>query len=265
MKRSELLEKIEGHLSQHQQVADEAAEGLKFLRLCYIELKKPAMGDTDVLQQELASADSAIKDQQDKISDYEDILYDLLLQADLVPDVDGSPAISLGVALKEDPDSIEKLKTQLVETPKSDSDRFIAAVRQVLDADAGATLQEVYDLLESKAEYLSGLEQGIAERDNKIQNLETIMDNALNAAGQDWQNVDEFPLLIAQLMRSVSERASPITVADDDHPFPPQDYALWVQDAIDLAHAVCGNMSPENRIMAKAARELIIMAPKDDE
>ena len=37
--------------------------------------------------------------------------------------------------------------------------------------------------------------------------------------------------------------------------------AGWVSDAVDLAHAVRGNLAPENRVMAKAAEAIILSAP----
>lgn len=86
MKRSELIEQLAAYLQLNQQVSDESAQGMKLLRLAYTELCKPADDDSQAsdLKEQLNAADTAIQGLNDRVTDYEYILYDLLLQAGLV-------------------------------------------------------------------------------------------------------------------------------------------------------------------------------------
>lgn len=226
MKRSELIEQIEAHLITKQQVSDEAAPGIKLLRLAFAELKQPANTDTEsaALNEELRSADQTIAAQNDKISEYSDVLYELLLQAGLLPEIDGEPVLTFEMALKEDPSCIEKLTNSFGgyndNHEQTDSDRFISGVYNLLGIGPNVSLEGLFSHLEGKAQYLASLESGIAQRDQ----------------------------LLAQ--------------ADNQNGIAP--HPLWVQDAIDLAHAVRGDLSPENRIMAKAADKIILHAPKGE-
>ena len=226
MTRSELIEQLEAYLALNQQVSDESAPGMKFLRLAFVEMQRPSNSDTEsaALRADLQSADQAIAAQNDKIAEYGDVIYDLLLQAGLLPEVDGEPVLTFEMALKEDPDCIEKLKNSTVgvgykdDGEPTDSDRFISGVYNLLDVDPDTGLEGLFSQLEGKAQYLTSLEAGIAQRDR----------------------------LLAQM-------------DSGDAPL-----SGWVQDAIDLAHAVRGDLSPENRVMAKAAEALIMQAPRGE-
>lgn len=252
MKRSELIEQLAAYLQLNQQVSDESAQGMKLLRLAYAELCKPADDDSRAaeLKEQLTAADKAIEGLNDRVTNYEDILYDLLLQAGLVPEVDGELAISYGVAAKEDPESIEKLKSALAggEVPE-DAMRFIAGVRNLLGLAYDVSLQEVFNTLSREAQRLNALDAGIAQRDKGLQNMEALINKCLEAAGEDWQDVDGLPEAIARLRHGDRNTSVP-----DD----------WVQEAIDLAHAVRGDLSPKNRVMAKAAERIILTAPRGD-
>lgn len=251
MKRSEMIEQLAAYLQLNQQVSDESAQGMKLLRLAYAELCKPADDDSQAsdLKEQLTAADTAIQGLNDRVTDYEDILYDLLLQAGLVPEVDGELAISYGVAVKEDPECIEKLKTTLIrgEIPEKASD-FIQAVRRLLDY-WGQDLQVLWEKLYSEAQRLNALEEGIAQRDKGLQNMEALINKSLESAGMDWQDVDDLPDTISRLRNGNSTAGVP---------------SDWAQEAVDLAHAVRGDLSPENRVMAKAAEHIILTAPRGE-
>lgn len=252
MKRSELIEQLAAYLTLNQQVSDESAPGMKLLRLAYADLCKPADDDSQAaeLREQLNAADTAIKGLNDRVTDYEDILYDLLLQAGLVPEVDGELAISYGVAVKEDPECIEKLKTAMAggEVPE-DAMRFISGVRGLLGLAYDVSLQEVFNTLTREAQRLNALDEGIAQRDKGLQNMESLINKCLEAAGEDWQDVDDLPEAISRLRNGNSTAAVP---------------SDWVQEAVDLAHAVRGDLSPENRVMAKAAERIILSAPRGE-
>ena len=252
MKRSELIEQLAAYLQLNQQVSDESAQGMKLLRLAYADLCKPADDDSQAaeLKEQLTAADNAIQGLNDRVTDYEDILYDLLLQAGLVPEVDGELAISYGVAVKEDPECIEKLKSALAggEVPE-DAMRFISGVRNLLGLAYDVSLPEVFNTLNREAQRLNSLDDGIAQRDKGLQSMEALIGKCLEAAGQDWQDVNDLPDTIARLRNGNSTDAVP---------------SDWAQEAIDLAHAVRGDLSPENRVMAKAAERIILTAPRGE-
>lgn len=252
MKRSELIEQLAAYLQLNQQVSDESAQGMKLLRLAYAELCKPADDDSQAaeLKEQLTAADTAIQGLNDRVTDYEDILYDLLLQAGLVPEFDGKLAISYGVAVKEDPECIEKLKSALAggEVPE-DAMRFISGVRNLLGLAYDVSLQEVFNKLNREAQRLNSLDEGIAQRDKWLQNMEALINKCLEAAGEDWQDANDLPDAIARLRNGNSTAAVP---------------SDWAQEAIDLAHAVRGDLSPENRVMAKAAERIILTAPRGE-
>lgn len=263
MKRSELLDQIEAYLALNVHVADETAEGLKFLRLAYMQLRNPSVNDAEAaaLRADLTSADQTIAALNDKNAEYSDVLYDLLLQTGLLPEIDGEPVLTFEMAIKEDPDCIEKLKNGLVidlsvEAEKQDYSRFATAVYNLLGVDYSAGLEALYNRLEDKAQYLSSLEAGIAQRDTQLQHNETLISSCLEAAGEDWQDVDGLPKIIRGMRNDLENlvMGENCTVKLSD----------WTQDAIDLAHAVHGDLSPENRVMAKAAEQIILNAPKGE-
>lgn len=259
MKRSEMIEQLAAYLQLNQQVSDESAQGMKLLRLAYAELCKPADDDSQAsdLKEQLTAADTAIQGLNDRITDYEDILYDLLLQAGLVPEVDGELAISYGVAVKEDPECIEKLKSALAggEVPE-DAMRFISGVRNLLGLAYDVSLQEVFNTLTREAQRLNSLDAGIAQRDKGLQNMESMINKCLESAGMDWQDVDNLPEAIRKMRIDLNN----LVLGENCTPM----LSDWTQEAIDLAHAVRGNLSPENRVMAKAAEHIILTAPRGE-
>lgn len=328
MKRSELIEQIEAHLITKQQVSDEAAPGIKLLRQAFAELKQPASTDTETaaLNEELRSADQTIAAQNDKISEYSDMLYELLLQAGLLPEVDGEPVLTFEMAMKEDPDCVEKLTNTLTgvasDGTPADKDRFISGVRNLLNPIAAQgsqllSLQEMWDLLEAASASYASQEQGIVERDNLLLQadtrlqaireklgipegaggsveqlelanidlliqqrqeaqdrllrrvattddvvtdgtaqsddmLEHILEEIIATLRLDWQDVETLPQHIRLMQDKLESLTSTVKIS------------RWTQDAIDLAHAVRSDLSPENRVMAKAAEQIILHAPKGE-
>lgn len=335
MKRSELLDQIEAYLALNVHVADETAEGLKFLRLAYMQLRNPSDSDAEAaaLRADLTSADQTIAALNDKNTEYSDVLYDLLLQTGLLPEIDGEPVLTFEMALKEDPDCVEKLTNTITgsasDESQADKDRFINAVRKMLDGE-GLSLLGLWETLEKKAQYLEGLEKGIQERDQQISDaderiehvetleriivncfkatgvdgdisieairkqpvylleeriqrlrekasgnetpaddtaingtaqgddfLEHIVEEVVAIVGLDWQDVETLPQHVQKLAFAAKQSQQIVTNHVAGH-------AGWVTDAIDLAHAVRGNLAPENRVMAKAAEQIIMNAPKGE-
>lgn len=83
--------------------------------------------------------------------------------------------------------------------------------------------------------------------------LESIVEQVIAILRLDWQDVETLPQHVQKLLddnRMLLER-----------PTTSKPLAGWVSDAIDLAHAVRGNLAPENRVMAKAAEAIILSAP----
>lgn len=256
MQRNELITQLEAFLSANQQVADEAAPALKLLRAAYAELRKPVSGDDTTEQRylaELSTADRTINGLNDRLVEVEFFIYDLLSEMGMVPEVNDEPVASLSDALERAPNLLEALK-EAVSSFSTDDDtakekRFIFAVRNLLGT-GDISLEEVYAALESKAQYLAGLENGIAERDKNVSELEALVSACLDAAGEDWQDVEGLPGVIKQMRQNAESEGVPLSG--------------WVSDAIDLAHAVRGNLAPENRVMAKAAEALILKSPRGE-
>lgn len=252
MQRNELITHLEAFLSANQQVADEAAPALKLLRAAYTELRKPVSGD-DTISAELSTADRTINGLNDRLVELEFFIYDLLAEMGMVPEVNDEPVASLSDALERVPNLLEALKEAVSSTSNDDdtakATRFISAVRNLLGT-GDVTLEEVYAVLESKAQYLAGLENGIAERDKNVSELEALVSACLDAAGEDWQDVEGLPGVIKQMRQNAESEGVPLSG--------------WVSDAIDLAHAVRGNLAPENRVMAKAAEALILKSPRGE-
>lgn len=230
MQRNELLTQLETFLTANQQVADSAAPALKLLRASYAELRRPFSGDDNMAQHisaELASADHTISSLNDRAADREDFIYELLADIGMVPEVNDEPVANLSLAIDRVPTILESLREFVASKASGDTDtntpRFIFAIRTLLGV-GDAPLEDVYATLEGKAQYLSNLESGIAQRDGMIADLEAQL--------QDGR-------MVAPL-------------------------AGWIQDSIDLAHAVRGDLSPENRVLAKAAEALIMMAPREE-
>lgn len=259
MKRSELIEQLAAYLQLNQQVSDESAQGMKLLRLAYADLCKPADDDSQAaeLKEQLTSADTAITGLNDRVTDYEDILYDLLLQAGLVPEVDGELAISYGVAVKEDPECIEKLKSALAggEVPE-DAMRFISGVRGLLGLAYDVSLQEVFNTLTREAQRLNALDEGIAQRDKGLQNMESLINKVIEVVGIDWSEVENLPYHVKKFVDYADDKRDAIASGA-----PTEE---WLTECIDLAHAVRGDLSPENRVMAKAAERIIRTAPRGE-
>lgn len=256
MQRNELIPQLEAFLSANQQVADEAAPALKLLRASYAELRRPVTGDDATAQRylaELSSADRAIIDLKDKLAERELFIYDLLAEIGIVPEVNDEPVATLHLSLERDPYVLKRLHEYIASWSKDNSDsdtlRFMSAVRSLLGV-GDAPLDQAWSALEGKAQYLSSLETGIADRDKNLSELEALVSACLDAAGEDWQDVEGLPGVIKQMRQNAESEGVPLSG--------------WVSDAIDLAHAVRGNLAPENRVMAKAAEALILKSPRGE-
>ena len=256
MQRNELITQLETFLSANQQVADEAAPALKLLRAAYAELRKPVSGEDGNAQRylsDLSSADHTIAALNDRLTEREVFIYDLLAEIGMVPEVNDEPIPTLPLAIERDPNVLQRLHDYVASWSKDNSDsdtlRFVFAVRTLLDV-GDAPLEQVWSALEGKAQYLSSLETGIADRDKNLSELEAMVSACLEAAGEDWQDVEGLPGVIKQMRQNADIEGVPLSG--------------WVSDAIDLAHAVRGNLAPENRVMAKAAEALILKSPRGE-
>ncbi|NCB61351.1 MAG: hypothetical protein EOM46_28750, partial [Gammaproteobacteria bacterium] len=205
MQRNEIITQLEAFLSANQQVADEAAPALKLLRAAYAELRKPVSGDDAVTQRyqaELSTADRTINGLNDRLIELEFFIYDLLAETGMVPEVNDEPVASLGDALERDPNVLQRLRDCVASWSKDNSDsdtlRFVFAVRNLLGV-GDAPLEHVWSALEGKAQYLSSLETGIADRDKNLSELEAIVSACLDAAGEEWQDVEGLPGVIKQM------------------------------------------------------------------
>lgn len=171
MTKTELCKSLQEFLADKEEIANDAAPALKLMRQCLAELEKPTSGTGDDLhlRGELASADSTIAKLQDIVRDREGYIYGLLAELAMVPEIDEEPVDSLLAAYEQSPsildDLQEKVASMFAREDAADKDRFINGVRALLEVDAGDGLQRLWDVLESKAQYLNGLETGIAQRD----------------------------------------------------------------------------------------------------
>lgn len=208
----------------------------------------------------------------------ETFMYDTLAELGQLPEREDEPAPNLQLALQADPslpDTALNAISALSAFPP-DGTRFINAVRAMLEAGDNEALEQVYGRLEAKAQYLANLEAGIAERDGKLASAEAILSKCLEAAVMDWQDIDDLPVAISRYATTARMHEAEVQVMGerrrgviDERGNDVVDPAVhlvherWIDDAVDLAHAVAGNLSAENRVMAKAAKYIIKTAPRE--
>ncbi len=226
MDNKELVQKLREHLADKESIDGKAAPALHLMRHALLALERPAV--TEVRQEVLEDTATA-----DLLEEREGFIYGLLGELQLIPEVDGEPVETLADAITADYEILESLHSEVVnlftrwnETAEGDKDRFISAVRNLMQMDKGSGLAATWGALESKAIYLNSLERGIAERDDTIAALEL---------GKMVEGLDDGDLT--------------------GHA--PDVREIWVDEALDLAHAVAKDKSRGNRVMAKAAAMLI--------
>lgn len=355
MNKTQLIAGLRAHLADKEDIANEAAPALALMRYAVVELEKPTSGtqvnevEVASLRKDLSSADSTITRLTDDLKDREGLLYSLLAEFGMVPEVDDEPVDSLREAIEQQPNILDALQDKIsiinasqVEEFADDKDRFIAAVRRLLDG-YDLPLKDLWGSLEGKAKYLEGLEKGIEERDQQIHRndvflaklcvmaeieadnvdylqerlaqwsayrnrlvairqklgitatadlvnrllpqeeeqvielliqqrdaarerlakgreeapaedtLEAILEEVITIMRLDWEDVETVPHHVRKYMQYADDKRDAIASGAPK--------ASWVSDAIDLAHAVRGNLAPENRVMAKAAEAIILSAP----
>ena len=168
MNKTQLITSLRAHLADKEDIANEAAPALALMRYAVVELEKPTSGqvstaEVDELRKELNAADSTIEQLRDAVSDHEGILYSLLADLGMVPEVDDEPVDSLAEAVERVPNLLDDLQMKVSSLyadtgdGESDKDRFIAGVRNLLEpiAAQGAqllSLQEMWDLLEAASD-----------------------------------------------------------------------------------------------------------------
>ena len=254
MQKSELTAQLRDYLDQQGEVSSSAAPGLKLLRHCLVQLEKD-----DPAPAAIATAPAR---------DYalEEFAYGMLAELGLVPETDGEPVSSWPEAVALNADLPEEAISHLAGVVEAAENSisvelaqlrdFADAIRHLLGAPADATPDMLLGQLQEKARYIASLEDGITQRDQQLSQCDALLGRCLEAAGEDWQDVNELPAHIAQLTRQGSD--DHVISADWDFRT-----TSWVNDAIDLAHAVAGNLAPENRVMAKAANAIILNAPRE--
>lgn len=310
MKRKELLQDIRALLDENKEIANEA-RGLKLLRLAYVELSTAQPAASNV------PAPAAIPSH---LLTTERFAWDVFAELGILPEEDDEPVDSAEKALTADPELPARALTTLSAMVQADSGphtAFSAAVRELLGVSPDASLDQLYGVLATKAQYLDGLEKGILERDTQLSELdnrllairrklgipdeatgtveqlelaniqlcmdqrqaawdrarsgrdevppegtlESIIDRCLSILHLDWQDVETLPQEVQQLEQKASK------LDDDDDDVVSGDVCLtdvsWIRDSIDLAHAVAGDLSPANRVMAKEAKRLIKQAPRE--
>lgn len=228
MEQKELVKQLRDFLRDKESVDGNAAPALHLMRHALVALERPIVE----VRQDILEDNHEAEGLRDQLAEREGFLYGLLGELQLIPEVDGEPVDTLADAIAEDISILESLHSEVVnlftrwnESPDTarDREKFIAAVCALLNLPSGTPLLDIWHALEAKAQYLASLERGIAERDQAIEALE----EQKGLAGSD-------------LLEHVGD---------------PSD--RWRDDALDLAHAVAKDKSLENRVMAKAAEQLI--------
>lgn len=148
----------------------------------------------------------------------------------------------------------------LSETQMAD---FIREAQRALRVDNGTSIEGLAEAMRHKLMMFHTMEDGIKNRDGQIQAQDAFITAIIEASGEDPQDADALPGIIKEatsLYRAVKRPDAEIV-------YPAKTvevvggFQKWAGDAIDLAHAVAGDLSPANRVMAKAARDLIMTAP----
>lgn len=228
MEQKELVRQMREFLQDKEGIDGKAAPALHLMRHALVALERPIVE----VRQDVLEDDHEKEQLRDQLADREGFLYGLLGELQLIPEVDGEPVDTLADAIAEDITILESLHSEVVnlftrwnESPDTarDREKFIAAVCALLNLPSGTPLLDIWHALEAKAQYLASLERGIAERDQAIEALE----EPKGLAGGDFL----------------------------EHVGDPGDQ--WRDDAMDLAHAVAKDKSLGNRVMAKAAEQLI--------
>ena len=228
MEQKELVKQLRDFLKDKESVDGNAAPALHLMRHALVALERPVVE----VHQDILEDNHEAEGLRDQLAEREGFLYGLLGELQLIPEVDGEPVDTLADAIAEDITILESLHGEVVnlftrwnESPDTarDREKFIAAVCALLNLPSGTPLLDIWHALEAKAQYLASLERGIAERDQAIEALE----EPKGLAGSD-------------LLERVGD---------------PGD--RWRDDALDLAHAVAKDKSLGNRVMAKAAEQLI--------
>lgn len=259
MKRTELMTALSSYLSETQAVSNEAP-GLKLLRYAYAALES---------SETTSGAPAAPR----YLADLEYQAYTICAELGILPEEFEEPVASLELALKADPKLLETATSRIMAMVErqNELERFAEGVRLLLGVGPVESLEELYGHLESKAQYLASLENGIAERDLLLQavqsptpvpaedTLEAIVEKVITILRIDWQDVETLPQYVQQLKDGAEELLGVANVAVSGN----VPLAGWVADAVDLAHAVRGNLAPENRVLAKAAQAIILGAPRE--
>lgn len=228
MEQKELVRQMREFLQDKEGIDGKAAPALHLMRHALVALERPIVE----ARQDVLEDDHEKEQLRDQLAERDGFIYGLLGELQLIPEVDGEPVDTLADAIAEDITILESLHSEVVnlfsrwnESPDTarDREKFIAAVCALLNLPSGTPLLDMWRALEAKAQYLASLERGIAERDQAIEALE----EPKGLAGAD-------------LLGHVGN---------------PGDQ--WRDDALDLAHAVAKDKSLGNRLMAKAAEQLI--------
>lgn len=228
MEQKELVKQLRDFLRDKESVDGNAAPALHLMRHALVALERPIVE----VRQDILEDNHEAEGLRDQLAEREGVLYGLLGELQLIPEVDGEPVDTLADAIAEDITILESLHSEVVnlfarwnESPDTarDREKFIAAVCALLNLPSGTPLLDIWHALEAKAQYLASLERGIAERDQAIEALE-----------------EPKGLASGDLLGHVGD---------------PGD--RWRGDALDLAHAVAKDKSLGNRVMAKAAEQLI--------
>lgn len=234
MEHKELVKQLREHLADKEGIDGKAAPALHLMRHALVALERPIVE----VRQDVLEDNHETEQLRDQLAERDGFIYGLLGELQLIPEVDGEPVDTLADAIAEDFDILESLHNEIVQMYSQwngfpdavkDQSKFITAVRNLLQLDADTPLLDVWKALEAKAAYLSSLEGAVADRDRKIDELE--------------------------LGEMVIELASGRNKPHREHAVEPSDQ--WRDDALDLAHAVAKDKSLGNRLMAKAAEQLI--------
>lgn len=234
MEHKELVKQLREHLADKEGIDGKAAPALHLMRHALVALERPIVE----VRQDVLEDNHEAEQLRDQLAERDGFIYGLLGELQLIPEVDGEPVDTLADAIAEDFDILESLHSEIVQmfsqwngSPDAvkDQSKFITAVRNLLQLDADTPLMDVWSELEAKALYLSSLEGAVADRDRTIDEMER---------GQ-------------QIVDLASGRNKP----HQEHAGEPADQ--WRDDALDLAHAVAKDKSLGNRVMAKAAEQLI--------
>ncbi len=144
---------------------------------------------------------------------------------------------------------------------------FIREAQRALRVDNGTSIEGLAEAMRHKLMMFHTLEDGIKNRDGQIQAQDAFITAIIEATGMDAQDADDMPIRIKEAMDLLRQVQRP----EGQIVYPAKTvevlggFQKWTDDAIDLAHAVAGDLSPANRVMAKAARDLIMTAPGGDD